>query len=278
MNPASDSTISVVVGATSGIGREVAIRLARRGRVAFVGRRRDVADELAREIGPAAVVATCDLSERSAIDQLARQFPRLGALVVTAAASPQSASPEEIIQVNLAGLARIVEGFGTAVADGSVGVCFSTITAHRESPSPELLRVLDDPLRPTLFDDLVALSPGLASDSGLAYRISKVGARRLCDRKAVEWGARGGRFVCVTPGVIETPMTARSQRERPEFMAELTRSTPLGRIGRPQEIAAVVDFLCSPEGSYVTGSELVVDGGYLARQRWNADLGKRQDD
>jgi 3-oxoacyl-[acyl-carrier protein] reductase len=66
-------------------------------------------------------------------------------------------------------------------------------------------------------------------------------------------------------------MTALSHRQRPGFIAELERNTALRRIGRPEEVAAVVDFVCSPEASFLTGTEIVVDGGYLVSQRMAED-------
>jgi NAD(P)-dependent dehydrogenase (short-subunit alcohol dehydrogenase family) len=268
--------VHVVVGATSGIGREVAIRLANRGPILLVGRRHDVAEALAVELGPDAAAVSCDLSNDDAIIRLAQQVPRLGALVVTAALSPQSPDPRTILGVNLVGVARLVDAFTPAISENSVGVCFSTMTAHDEKPSPEVVSALDNPLASSLFDDLTAARQGLEPDSGAAYRISKLGVRRLCDRKAVEWAQYGGRFVCITPGVIETPMTALSRSQRPAFVAELERATALGRIGRPEEVAAVVDFVCSPAASFLTGSEIVVDGGYLARERVTELSGSRR--
>lgn len=255
------------MGATSGIGREVAIRLVQRGPVLLVGRRRDVAEELAAELGPDATAASCDLSDSEAVTQLAQHVPRLGALVVTAALSPLAADPRTIFDVNLAGVARLVDAFTPSVSENSVGVCFATITAHTEKPSPDLLHALDQPLASSLFDDVVAARHDLDHDSGAAYSISKLGIRRLCERKAVEWAPMGGRFVCVTPGVISTPLMALTQSQRPEFISELERGTALRRIGQPEEVAAVVDFVCSPEASFLTGSEIVVDGGFLANQR-----------
>lgn len=257
----------VVVGATSGIGREIAIRLAQRGPVLLVGRKRDVAEDLAAQLGPDAMAVTCDLLDNDAIIRLAEQVPRLGALVVTAALSPQAADPSTIVGVNLVGVARLVDAFTAAVSEKSVGVCFSSMTAHTENPSPEVLRVLDAPLVSSLFDDLAATWQELEHDSVAAYRASKLGVRRLCDRKAVERAQHGARFVCITPGVVATPMTALSRCQRPEFVAELERTTALRRIGQPEEVAAVVDFICSPEASFLTGSEIVVDGGYLANRR-----------
>jgi NAD(P)-dependent dehydrogenase (short-subunit alcohol dehydrogenase family) len=95
------------------------------------------------------------------------------------------------------------------------------------------------------------------------YGSAKAGIVQLARNLAVHWAADGIRVNTVAPGVIDTPMTA-PMHDLPELLAEELHHVPLGRMGRPDDVAAAVLFLASAGARYVTGSVLAVDGGYLA--------------
>ena len=96
-----------------------------------------------------------------------------------------------------------------------------------------------------------------------AYNVSKAAVIQLTPALAAEWAARGVRVNAVAPGYVATEMTLRGMRD-PVWKEEWIRSTPMGRIGQPEEIAPAVVYLASDASSYVTGSTLVIDGGYTA--------------
>jgi NAD(P)-dependent dehydrogenase (short-subunit alcohol dehydrogenase family) len=104
---------------------------------------------------------------------------------------------------------------------------------------------------------------GLVGIAGRAmYHAAKHGVLGLTKSAALEYAAKGIRINAVCPGIIDTPMVAGMLATEPEAMKELTKVVPIGRLGRPEEIAAAVLWLCSPGESFVIGHSLVVDGGY----------------
>ena len=96
-----------------------------------------------------------------------------------------------------------------------------------------------------------------------AYNAAKAGVIHLTKSLAGEWASRGIRVNCISPGYIGTPMTKRGL-ETPEWRETWLSSTPMGRLGEPAEVAAVAVFLASPASSFMTGSNVVVDGGYTS--------------
>src|SRR3989475_5400962 len=101
--------------------------------------------------------------------------------------------------------------------------------------------------------------------SRAAYHASKHGVIGLTRSAALEYAPRGIRINAVCPGIIDTPMVASMLVSQPEAMKELMKEQPIGRLGRPEEIAAAVLWLCSPGSSFVIGHALAVDGGYTVR-------------
>ena len=107
---------------------------------------------------------------------------------------------------------------------------------------------------------------GLIGIPGRAiYHATKHGVLGLTKSAALEYASKGIRINAVCPGTIETPMVAEMLAKEPDAMKDILRDQPIGRLGRPEEIASAVLWLCGPDASFVIGHALVVDGGYTAR-------------
>jgi NAD(P)-dependent dehydrogenase (short-subunit alcohol dehydrogenase family) len=212
----------------------------------------------------------CDVSAATDVDALADAVRRRGAaraIVHTAGLSPMMASAERIYDVNLAGTARVTEALLPLTARGGACVCIASMAGYRgaRESAPELDAVLDTPLEGELLTRLAAITPATrpeldASDPTTAYGLSKWGVQRLVRRMAHAWAVRGARIASLSPGIIDTPM-GQFENERQPVMKQIAEKTPLGRMGRAEEIAAVAHFLCSDDASYVTGVDWLVDGG-----------------
>lgn len=251
--------MQVVVGAASGIGASLAERLAAHGPLLLADSDVDRLTAVADELGGDVRSVKCDITSAEDIESLVAMAGSPACVAVTAGLSPTMASGRVIHDVNLVGLERLIRAVGPAMGAGSAGVVVASIAGHMVPADERIDAILADPLSPSFFDDLSAhgLDP---DDPEIAYAVSKRGVLSLVRRHAPAWGTRGARLVSVSPGIIDTGMGRQEAQAQP-MMADMVESSALGRIGRPEEVASVLEFLVSSSASYITGTDILVDGG-----------------
>jgi NAD(P)-dependent dehydrogenase (short-subunit alcohol dehydrogenase family) len=263
--------VLVVIG-IGGMGETIARRQG-------VGRRTVLADfneaaldrlaEAMRVDGFDVETVRVDVSSRSSVHELALQAASLGpirSVVHTAGLSPTQAPLAAILRVDLVGVALVLEEFGEVVADGAAGVVISSSSSYL---SAAFTAEQEEQLRTTPPEQLLDLdfvsSEALHDHPGIAYGVAKRANRVQVQAASGPWGARGARINTVSPGVISTAM-GRQELESPSgaFMRGMVEQSGTGRLGTPSDIADGVTFLLGPQASFITGIDLLIDGGAIA--------------
>ncbi len=246
--------VAVITGAASGIGRALAVAYAEQGvRVVAGSYPGDPHDPeqtaaLVRAAGGECVVAEVDVRDPAQVDALAqRALDEWGRLDVAVAAAgvlrraPLSelsdAAWDDMVSVDLTGVLRVLRSAAARMDDGGAMVAVSSIAG------------------------------GVYGWGDHAhYAAAKAGVIGLCRSLAVELAPRGIRVNTVVPGLIETPQSSDPVNSLgPEGLRAAGAGIPWGRVGRAEEVATAIRFLTSSDAAYITGQELVVDGGLTVR-------------
>jgi NAD(P)-dependent dehydrogenase (short-subunit alcohol dehydrogenase family) len=262
--------VVVLVGAGS-IGQAIARRVGAGRHVILTDRREGDAEATAdvfRSAGFEASAAAVDVTDRRSVEALAERAARAGRvthLVHAAGMSPAQGSPATVLRVDLYGCALVLEVFGVVVVAGGSGLVVASQSGHL---LPAFTGEEERLLAVTPADDLMSLPmlhPDRIHDSVHAYQLAKRGNAVRVRAEAVRWGRRGARVNSVSPGIIATPMSQQllTGPGGHEFQA-LIDGCPAGRPGTPDEVATVAALLLGPDGSFLTGSDVLIDGGLTA--------------
>lgn len=251
MNSRLNGKIAIITGAGSGIGRACALALAREGaKVALVGRRKSILEEVAHEIGDSAFVLAADISKKDEIDRIVEQtVARFGGLNVL---------------LNNAGVLHI--GTAEQITEEQWDETFNVNVRGLWL----LSRAVLPPMRKAGGGSIINMASVLGINGArnrASYAPSKGAAVLLTKCMAIDHGHEHIRVNAICPSFVETDLTAAviSKAPNPNLVrSERIGVHPIGRLGQPEDIAGLAVYLASDESSWVTGSVFPVDGGYLA--------------
>ncbi|WP_060886329.1 SDR family oxidoreductase [Streptomyces caniscabiei] len=268
------TTVGIATGAGRGTGEACARRLSDMVDVLLLADRDEAAvNAVAKALsghGTKAVVEPLrvDVTDPEELARLAERTGELGTLRAVAHAEsvvPEKADWRRILEVDFVGTALLTEALRPQATAGTAFVYCASVSpliAHID-PDPAVAAVLDDPLEEEFLDRVRdAIGPAV-EDPAWAYPWAMYGVQRFARAEAVRLGPVGARACSVSPGAIATPETRR-EMERDESVRQLVERAPLGRVGRYEEVAAVAAFLLSDEAGFVSGTDIVVDGGLCA--------------
>ncbi len=262
--------VIVVIGAGS-IGQAIARRVGAGRHVLLADLREENAAAAAQTLSNAGFevsTATVDVTSRVSVHALveaARALGDVAGLIHAAGVSPSQASPATILRVDLYGVALALEEFGNVIARGGSGVVIASQSGHRLGA---LTQEQNMALAMTPADELLALPmlrPDEVKDSLHAYQLSKRANALRVMAEAVRWGKRGARVNTISPGIVITPL-ANDELAGPrgEGYRRMIELCPVGRAATPDEVGAVGALLMGPDGAFITGSDVLMDGGVAA--------------
>jgi len=248
-----ESKAALVTGASKGVGKGIALELARRGCDVAVNYGRDMRGaeatvEEVRGLGRSAIAVQADVGAAADVDRMfgevLREFRRLDVLVNNAGVQTwkalldlEEAEWDHVIRTNLKGCFLCTQRAGRHMREHGGGSIINIGSGCNKIPFPNLSN----------------------------YTASKGGIEMFTKSAAVELGAYGIRVNCVAPGAIEIE---RTKLESPDYGKTWSGVTPLGRVGQPVDVAQAVAFLASDAAGFITGQTIWVDGGLFSRPVW----------
>jgi NAD(P)-dependent dehydrogenase (short-subunit alcohol dehydrogenase family) len=264
------SNVCVITGGGSGMGLAAAKMIGKEYHIVISGRTveklKSAVSEL-KDLGIKAEACACDVSDRASVKNLAAQASTAGdvkVLIHAAGISPSMSSEAAIMSINALGTINVNEAFSDVMSTGGRIINVSSMAAYM-MPSI-LLPTGAYKLSKTNVDLFIKKMMGRVNlfpkkqRPGIAYVISKNFVIWYTKTEAVRMAAKGLRILSVSPGIFDTPM---GQLERDEG-AKLLATSAIKRFGRTDEIAELLAFLASDKCSYLTGVDILCDGGVIA--------------
>lgn len=255
--------VHIITGGSSGIGFECA-KTFTSGAVVITGRREGKLIEAVKELKALGIDAHYkqgDISSRESVSELftfAKDLGDIKTVVNSAGVSGVGVDARLTFEIDLLGTENLALQAKEDLARGGVVILLASMMGHIVPPNPAYDLYLANPSQEGGIDALVVAAQ---NKSDYAYNFSKRGVQLMAKRFAWEYGEKGLRIVSLSPGIIMTPMSIKAAEEHPEQMNYMKSMTPAGRNGVPEDIAEMVAYLASDKASFITGTDILVDGG-----------------
>ena len=257
--------VHIITGGSSGIGLECAKQF-KDGIVLITARNEERLRNAEAELKIAGIdvrYKTSDASKRESLEELfeyAKTLGKIKTVVNSAGVSGGCSDAKLTLEIDLLGVENIIQETLNAIEDKTVLLLISSMMGHVVPPNPRYDNFLSNPSDEGAIDALVQV---VQDQADLAYNFAKRGTLLLVKKYAMEFGKKGSRIVSISPGIIMTPMGEQACLDHPERMSFMKSMTPMERNGTPEDIANVVSFLADDKASFITGTDIIVDGGLI---------------
>ncbi len=243
--------------------------------------RLDIAVNTLDGLGITCKAVNCDVTDRQAVDALLKTAAGLGPIVSvihTAGVSPSMGQADYVMRTNAIGTLNVNEAFYQIASEGSAIVNVASMAAHmlpeNMVPTKQFPHALED--EEAFMTEMLAVCSVVPEEmqSGIAYAVSKSFVRWYCVAQSEKFGGKGARIVSVSPGSIDTEM---GRLEAESGAGAMVADAAVPRWGKPEEMANLLAFCAGDQAGYLTGTDILNDGGVVAsiveRARQAADTG-----
>lgn len=216
-----------------------------------------------KDEGFSAIGIACDITNVNDVERL-KEFVAangiLKAMIHTAGVSGTVKDIRKVYDIDLVGTDMLIDAFYELAIEDSAIILFSSMMAHVVGENKAYDEALENPQAQNSFE---TVSRYVENSSDIMYNFCKRGVQLLSQKNAERFGAKGARIVTISPGVIETEMGLKAAQEHPERMERIKQATALKRNGTPNDISGVIKFLVSDAARFITGTDILVDGGVI---------------
>ena len=271
------TSVTVITGGAGGMGLATAKVVGREHAVVLCDVRQDRLDAAASTLDGLGITykaVNCDVTDRKAVDGLLETASRLGtvaSVIHTAGVSPSMGSAEYVMKTNAVGTVNVNEAFYATAGEGSAIVNVASMAAHMLPeniiPTKQFPQALQD--QAAFMTDMLAACSIVPEEmqSGIAYAVSKSFVRWYSTSQCERFNGRGLRIVSVSPGSIDTEM---GQLEAEAGAGAMVADAAVPRWGKPEEMADLLAFCASDKAGYLTGTDILNDGGVIASMKQRA--------
>lgn len=259
--------VYVITGAAGGMGACVAERFKNKGDLILCGRHTDTLEKVKEQLNSTnnVEVIKCDTSNKDDLLNLVSKIKEMGTLAGImhfAGVSEALGNPIKIMEINLVGTALLIDTLSEVINEKTVIINTSSMTGYNAPIIKEADELMLNCLEPDFLENI---TPYLNDNVNTAYYLSKRGVQLLTEKLASNFNKT--RVISISPGVILTPMVEKSMENHSEQINYMIDKTPVKRIGTPEDIANLVEFLCSDNASFINGCDIRIDGGLIPTLR-----------
>lgn len=250
----------IITGATGGMGYEAARHFIKDGKLLLLDLSMEALKEVEKELGGDADSIEFDITNSKNIEEVVSYVKKQGGfkyLLHFAGVSESMGNSELIYKINLIGTKKLLDGLYEFILPGGVVINTTSITAHLTPIAKEVEALLKDPLKEDFLTNVLEYTKATTQ----AYGWSKKGVLELTKAEGMKWGKKKSRIISISPGAIKTKMVEKEMEKNAAAINQLIGATPMNRIGMPEDIVNLVEFLISDKASFITGTDVIIDGG-----------------
>lgn len=250
----------IITGATGGMGLDISKKFSNKGHLLLLDVSLEKLTKLKDELKGNIDVMKFDITSSDDIDRVIKYVKSYGGfkyLLNFAGVSESMGDSSLIYKINLIGQKNLLDALYDYVNSDGVVVNTASIAAHTTPIAEGVKELLENLESKTLLTDLLKLT----KTNSEAYGWSKLGIINLTKQYTTKWGNKNARIISISPGVIETPMVQTERSKNSELINNLVNLSPVKRVGLPEDITNLVEFLISDKATFITGSDFIIDGG-----------------